>query len=83
LEESDHTALDEILARLLEEKIGLALGLAVHTSEEQVRELMHYPVKITVEQYEHLRRKWQQQYWPAKDVGRMATYTLNYLRRKV
>jgi hypothetical protein len=81
LGESAHTALDEVLARLLEEKIGLALGLAVHTSEEQVRELRHYPVNITVEQYEHLRRKWQQKYWPAKDVEGMATYTLNYLRQ--
>lgn len=82
LDDSDHTALGEVLARLLEEEIGLALGLAVHTSEEQVRELMHYPVRITVEQYEHLRRKWQQQYWPAKDIAGMATYTLNYLRQK-
>jgi len=68
LSDSAHTALDEVLARLLEEKIGLALGLAVHTSEEHVRELRHYPVNITVEQYEHLRREWQQKYWPARDV---------------
>jgi len=81
LDDSDHTALDEVLARLLEEKIGLLLGLAVHTSEEQVRELRHYPVSITVEQYERLRREWQQKYWPARDVEGMATYTLNYLRQ--
>ncbi len=79
LDDSDHTALDEVLARLIEEKIGLVLGLAVHSSEEQVHELLHYPVKITVEQYEHLREKWQKQYWPARDIEGMAMYALNYL----
>ena len=81
LGESAHTALDEVLARLLEEEIGLTLGLAVHTSEEQVHELRRYPVNITVEQYEHLQRQWQQTHWPAKDVEGMATYALNYLRQ--
>ena len=81
LGEGAHTTLDEVLARLLEEKIGLALGLTVHTPEEQVRELRRYPVNITVEQYEHLRKRWQEKYWPARDVEGMAKYTLDYLKQ--
>jgi hypothetical protein len=82
LDERAHTALDEILARLLEEEIGLALGLFVHTPEEPVRELARYPVAITVEQYEHLHRRWRQHYWPGRDVEGLATYALGYLRRE-
>ena len=82
LDDRDHTALDELPVRLLEEEIGRALGLFVHTPEEQVRELARYPVMMTVEQYGHLRRRWREAYWPAQDIEGMATYTLAYLRRE-
>jgi hypothetical protein len=80
LDEQDHTVLDEVLARLLEERIGLALGLYVHSPEEHVRELSRYPVEITVEQYEHLYAEWRRRYWPARDLEGMASYALSYLR---
>jgi len=82
LEARDHTALDEILARLLEDRMGIALGLPVHSTEEHVAELMRYPVAISAEGYEHLRRKWRRRYWPDRDVAGMAEYVLGYLARE-
>ena len=82
LNDNEHTVLDEVLARLLEGEIGLGLGLTVHTPEECVRELRHYPVKITLEQYECLQAEWQQRYWPLKDIEGIATYALIYLRQE-
>ena len=79
LTDEQHAAVDEILARLLEDRMSLLLQLPAHTPEQQVRELGMYPARITVEQYEHLRSKWQQRYGPVKDLAGMATYTLNYL----
>lgn len=40
----------------------LVLGMQAHASEEHVRELELHPEGITVEQFEHLSRQWQQQY---------------------
>ena len=77
--DEQHTAVDEILARLLEDHMSSLLGLPAHTPEQHVHELGMYPVRITVEQYEHLRTGWQQRYGPDKDLEGMATYTLNYL----
>lgn len=79
LDDNAHTALDEILARLLEEKTAIALSLTPHSSMEQVRELSHYPVEITVGQYEHLQGECQKRYWPTKDIEGMARYTIDYL----
>ncbi len=59
--------------------MSLLLELPAHTPEQQVSELGMYPVRITVEQYEHLRSQWQQRYGPAKDLAEMTAYTLNYL----
>lgn len=79
LTDEQHTALDEVLARLLEDRMSSLQGLPTHTPEQHVRELGMYPVRITAKQYEHLRTAWQQQYGPTKDLAGMATYTLNHL----
>ena len=80
LDEEEHTALDEILARLVEETIGLSLGLPAHTPEEQVRELVRYPVAISIDQYLHLRNDWRERYWPERDLKGMARCVLDHLR---
>lgn len=54
-DDGDHAALDQVLARLLEEEMGLAPGLPIHRADEQVEELARYPVVTTVEQWEGLR----------------------------
>ena len=78
LTDEQHTAVDEILARLLEDHISSLMGLPVHTPQQHVHELGMYPVRITVEQYEHLRTVCNS-YMADKDLEGMATYTLNYL----
>ena len=80
LADDEHTALDEILARLLEGEIGSRLGLRGHTAEEHVEELAMYPVKVSKEQFTCLQTEWQQRFWPARDVAGMATWSLGYLR---
>jgi hypothetical protein len=39
LDEEEHTAVDEIMARFLELEIGQSFGMPVHTSQEHVDEL--------------------------------------------
>jgi hypothetical protein len=70
---------DEVVARLIEDQMAGELGLYRHTPEQQVHELSSYPVRVTVEQYTHLRAQWQEQHGPGKDPESMARYTLRYL----
>lgn len=79
LTDEQHTVVDEVLARLLENTISPILEMPNHMSEEHVRELEMYPVKITVEQFKHLNKQWQQQYKPRKDLEGMGYYILNHL----
>lgn len=79
LDEEQHTAIDEIVARLLEDHTASSLGLPAHTPEDHVFELGMYPVQVTAEQYKHLRTEWQRRYQPDKDLEGMASYTRNYL----
>ena len=62
LNDEAHTAIDEIMARLLETEVAPKFGLYVHTPEEHVRELVRYPVQISVDQYRHLCSQWQKRY---------------------
>ncbi len=62
LDESEHTALDEILARLLEVEIGTSLGLFVHSADEHARELAMYGIQVSVETLRSLQKQWRQQY---------------------
>jgi hypothetical protein len=78
LPEEQHTAMDEVVARLVEDSLATQLGLLAHTPEEHVKELLRYPIEITVEQYEHLRTQWQQHYGPYQDLSGMANYVLKY-----
>jgi hypothetical protein len=79
LPDEQHTAVDEVVARLIEDQMARQLGLYVHTPEQHVHELGGYPVHITVEQYTHLRDRWQEQHEPVKDLAGIARYTLHYL----
>lgn len=74
-----HTAVDEVVARLIEDEMASSLGMFVHSPKQHVHELGGYPVRITVTQYGHLRDKWKGQYGPAKDPEGMARYALHYL----
>jgi uncharacterized protein (DUF952 family) len=80
LEEKEHTAVDELLARFLEVKFGKALDLFVHSNAEFVEELSYYPVAIELNTLEHLIDIWDTVFWPRKDLPGMAEYTLNVLR---
>jgi hypothetical protein len=72
LPQEQHTALDEILARILEDHMAGLLGLPAHTPAEHVRELAMYPVHVTIEQYRHLQRAWREQYSQAGDLPGLA-----------
>ena len=82
LEEEEHTAVDELMARFLEVKFGKALGLFVHSNAEFIEELSYYPVEIELTTLEHLIDIWDKVFWPRKDLSGMAEYTLNVLRYK-
>ena len=79
LPDEQHTALDEILARLLENQMSLLLGHSAHTPEEHIHELSMYPVKIMIEQWNYLSTKWKQRYGPKKDLEGMARHALKCL----
>ena len=75
LPEYEHTVIDEILARLLETDIARALGLPVHTAQEQVDELELYEEEpISLEQFEELANTWQTRYRRLADLNGMARY---------
>ena len=76
----EHTAVDEIMARLLEMELAPQLGVFVHTPQEQVLELRNYPVAITPASFKHLLKVWQTYFWPKPDLVGMATYLLAVLR---
>jgi uncharacterized protein (DUF952 family) len=82
LDEEEHTAVDEIMARFLEVEIGQSFGMPVHTPEAHVQELRLYPVNITMAGFEHLMGVWEAYFWPNKDLAGMATYVLTYLRHR-
>jgi hypothetical protein len=79
LPEAQHTAVDEVAARLIEDQMATQLGLLVHTPRQHVHELSGYPVHITVEQYTHLHDVWQTQYEPGQDVAGLAKHALHCL----
>lgn len=79
LSDKQHTALDEILARLLENQMSILLGYSTHTPQEHIHELSMYPVKIKPKQWEYLSKQWKQRYGPKKDLGGMAKHVLDYL----
>ena len=74
LADEQHTAVDEVMARLLEDHMARRLGLFAHTPRQHVRELGMYPVRISVEQYAHLADKWKERFGPHKDLDGMAQY---------
>ena len=80
LDGKEHTALDELLARFLEVKIGESLGILVHSTEEFIKELQRYLVEITQEEFEHFLGVWEVCFWQEKDLAGMAAYALAYLR---
>jgi uncharacterized protein (DUF952 family) len=80
LDEREHTALDELMARFLEVMIGKGSGMFVHSTEEFLEELQRYPVDITQEEFDHLMSIWEDFFWLQKDLAGMAAYTLAYLR---
>lgn len=80
LDEREHTALDELMARFLEVKVGESAGMFVHSTGEFLDELQRYPVEIAQEEFEHLMDVWEGYFWQEKDLAGMATYTLAYLR---
>lgn len=80
LDEKEHTAVDELMARCLEMKFGKALDLFVHSNAEFLEELSYYPVEIDSATLEHLVDIWEKDFWPRKDLDGMAGYTLNVLR---
>lgn len=82
LPEQEHTAVDEIMARMLEDEIAQELGMKRHSAAEHVRELSCYHLLINLQQYNHLRKKWLQIYWPNRDVAGMVHYVKKYLREE-
>jgi hypothetical protein len=79
LPDRQHTAVDEVVARLLEDHMARQLGLFAHTPRQHVRELEMYPVRISVEQYAHLAEMWKGAFGPKKDLGGMAHQARDYL----
>jgi hypothetical protein len=79
LPDEQHTAVDEVVARLLEDHMARRLGLYAHTPRQHVQELELYPVRISVEQYASLAGLWQERYSPDKDLAGIARSTLNLL----
>jgi hypothetical protein len=79
LPDEQHTAVDEVVARLLEDHMARRLGLYAHTPQQHVHELEMYPVRISVEQYAHLTATWRASYGPSKDLDGMARYTQRHL----
>lgn len=80
LAESEHTAVDELMARFLEKELGGSLGLFVHSTEEFLAELQRYPVDITMEDYRYLSTAWEEAFWLNHDLAGMAVYILTFLR---
>ena len=79
LPDEQHTAVDEVVARLLEDHMARRLGLYAHTPRQHVRELEMYPVRISVDQYAHLAAMWKAPYGPGKDLDGMARYVWRLL----
>jgi hypothetical protein len=79
LPDEQHTAVDEVVARLLEDHMARRLGLYTHTPKQHVHELEMYPVSISIEQYIHLAGLWKERFSQDKDLGGMAQSTLNVL----
>jgi hypothetical protein len=81
LPEQEHTALDEVLARLLETELGGAMGFHVHSVDEHVRELSMYGVEIPADLYQWLQEEWREHYSAAGNLVGMAGFALEALRR--
>lgn len=76
LPEGELTAVNEIMARLLEMEFGASLDLRVNSDQEFLDELNRYPVARSEEMFEHLKNVWQGFFWPRRDLAGMATYLL-------
>ena len=81
LPESEHTLVDEVLARLLEKVFAPRLGLFLHSDDEFLVELSMYPVDLPSGTFERLDAAWQSTFWPRQDLAGMAVYTLMTLRQ--
>jgi uncharacterized protein (DUF952 family) len=80
LSEAEHTAVDEIMARLLEKEIAPKLGLFTHSDDEFLDELKMYHVDLDRGTYDEFSSVWESQFWPARDLPGMARYVLTVLR---
>jgi uncharacterized protein (DUF952 family) len=80
LPEGEHTAVDEIMARLLVMEFGASLDLCVRSDQEFLDELNRYQVVRSEEIFQHLKNVWQGFFWPRRDLAGMATYLLSLLR---
>jgi hypothetical protein len=81
LEEEKEIAVDEILARLLDDELSQIIGLHHHSITEHVDELSKYPVQITIEEFARLKEKWQRFYFPNKNVEGMANELLSFFNK--
>ncbi len=82
LDEEEHTAVDEIMALLLEMEFGEALDASSHSTEEHIEELKLYDIDISPDGFKHLLDVWQAYFWPNKDLAGMAAYVLTYIRHR-
>ena len=79
LNEEEHTAVDEIIARLLENEISSRFDPSSHTLEEHISELAMYSIRISSGQFAHLCSEWNRKYWSERDLAGMAGYIHGFL----
>jgi hypothetical protein len=79
LPEREHTALDEVMARLLETELAPRLNLHVHTIEEHARELEMYGLSVPVETLERLDATWRERHRKTWDLPGMAEAAREHL----
>jgi len=80
LPEGEHTAVDEILVRLLEKEFAPLMGLYLPSDEEFLAELAMFPMDLARETFERLATVWGSTFWPRQDLAGMAAHTLLTLR---
>ena len=82
LDEDKETAVDEILARFLDDDFVKILGMASHTIAEHVNELSKYPVQISENEFSKLKDIWRKVYFPERNVEGMAKELLLFFNDK-
>ena len=81
LNEKEHTALDELMARFLEVEIGKNTGMFVHKRQQNsLKSCGDIRWRSLAEAFEHLTDVWENHFWPMKDLAGMAAYTLAFLQ---